>query len=259
MVSRDWQIPRGGNHHARPTRCQLKGKMEKYAERLIVAGDVEDSDMLLSLLRNTGVVYKENVELRNGGYSDSIKFIHEHGLRYCADVKLIDIGKTLRREGKLLRKLELEMLTVMCSSSLRALQAIREELPETEILGVTVPTDFDEEDCRDVYNGRSIEDQVKFFAARALKVRLNGVVCAPREIPLVQEIAGDALKTVVANIRPEYLPVLGDDQNPERAMTPTEAINAGADKLIVGRPITQAKDPGGATTRIINEIALAFA
>lgn len=228
------------------------------AWRLIVAADTEEPLPLAQTLKDTGVVFKENVGLRNRGYALGIDSIHRLGMGYCGDLKLIDIQETLRRDGKALRRMKPEMITVMCSAPMKALQAIREELPETEILGVTVLTDFEEGECRDMYNGRSIEDQVKYFAQRALDVKFDGVVCAGKEIEAVRSVAGNILSINITNVRSHKDAVRNDNQNPARTFTPKEAIRKGADRIMVGRQIIQAPDPRAEVVRILGEMSRTY-
>ena len=226
------------------------------AERLVVGADIDDALLLAEKLKGTGTVFKENTELRNAGYAQRIQMVHDFGLQYFADVKLTDIENTIRRDGKKLYRLKPEMLSVMLNVSKLALRALREELPETEILGVTLLTDIKETECRKIYR-RSIKTTVQFFAIRALEAGLHGVVCAPREIPYVREVAGDALTINTPNVRPRYLPVRNDNQNRNRTLDVVEALGLGATRVVIGRPITEAENPLGATMQIIDEITQA--
>jgi orotidine-5'-phosphate decarboxylase len=229
----------------------------KPEERLIVAADGPNPLLLAHALHGTGVVFKENVNLRDLGYAFSIPEARQMGFPYFADAKLNDLAATMKRDGKLLREYGPAMVTVMCSAPLAALKAFKAELPECEVLGVTVLTDMTEEECEELY-GRNISDQVKHFTGRALQAGLDGVVCAPKEIPLIQSVAGDALTINTPNVRQASLPVTGDDQNPDRARTIAEAFQLGATRVVMGRPVFQAPDELAAVKMIINEIALAF-
>jgi len=233
-------------------------KTLKASERLIVAADNENPTDLARTLMGTGIVFKENVSLRNAGYRNRIDEIHALGFVYFADLKLNDIEATMRRDGKALRPLrpDIDILTVMCNAPLKALRGIREELPDTEILGVTVLTDFTEDECQELY-GHGIEDQVKYFTHRALSAGLNGIVCAPKEIPFVRSVSGDSLTINTPNIRPASLPVPGDDQNTARALDIKGAFDLGVTRIVVGRPILKAADPREAVAQIIREIVLA--
>jgi orotidine-5'-phosphate decarboxylase len=228
------------------------------AARLVVAADNDDPTSLAETLKGTGIVFKENVGLREAGYDFRIEEIRDMGFIYFADLKLNDIQKTMVRDGKSLSTVRPDILTVMCSAPFAALQAIQEILPVTEVLGVTVLTDITDVECLEIY-GRRVDDQVRFFAERALKAGLKGVVCAPKEIPLIREVAGTNLTINTPGIRSSSEPVKGDDQNPDRARSIREAFELGATRFIVGRPIIDKEDPLEATNGFIAEIQSALA
>ncbi|MFO1243113.1 MAG: orotidine-5'-phosphate decarboxylase [Rickettsiales bacterium] len=114
------------------------------------------------------------------------------------------------------------------------------------ILGVTVLTSLDQEDLSMIGVRDRLDDQVKRLADLAQSSGLDGVVCSSYEIKLIRETCGDDFTLVVPGIRPEG--TTEDDQ--KRVMTPKEAIELGADYLVIGRPITQAPDPKAAAKMI---------
>ncbi len=240
-------------------------KKLKPEDRLIVAADfspqkgeglVSVSDQVLDLchkLKNAGVYIKINSALR-GDYG-LIETIHELGLRVFADLKLNDIEKTLEIEGKILQLVKPEILTVMCSAGVSALWALKNELPETEVLGVTVLTTLKEVEVQNMY-GCSIDEAVVRLAKVAAGAQIDGLVCAPREVGRLSKIF-HSLSFNTPGIRPTWAIVDGDDQNPERIMTPEKAIRAGADRIVVGRPITGSENPFEAVVHTLEEIAKA--
>lgn len=238
-------------------------KKLKPEDRLIVAADfspqkgeglVSVSDQVLDLchkLKNAGVYIKINSALR-GDY-ELIDIIHDLGLKVFADLKLNDIEKTLEIDGKILQLAKPEIVTAMCSTGVSALWALKNELPETEVLGVTVLTTLKEVEVQNLY-GCSIDEAVIRLAKVAAGAQIDGLVCAPREVGRLSKIF-HGLSFITPGVRPAQGIVAGDDQNPERVMTPEEAIKAGADRIVAGRPITQAKDPYAAVMHMIEGIA----
>jgi len=242
------------------------------AERLIVAADFKPTApngkdwvkaqvlALADSLKGTGVYLKVNSALRACGY-DLIGEIQSRGLRVFADLKLIDIGETLSTDGVLIREAKPELLTTMCVAGLTAMQALKAELPDTEVLGVTVLTSLKDADTQAMFTC-STEEAVMRFAQVAADAKIDGLISSPKEAEVLRAKFGIVLSLNTPAIRPTWAIVPGDDQNPERIMTPAKAINAGADRIVVGRPIT--KPPQGvsshdAVMRTIEEITSAAA
>jgi orotidine-5'-phosphate decarboxylase len=211
--------------------------------------------MLADELQGTGVCIKMNSILRACGYH-LITEIQSRGLRVFADLKLVDIGETLTTDGILLREYEPELLTVMCVSGVGPLKALKAELPDTEVLGVTVLTSLTDDDTRAMFTC-STEEAVMRFAQVAADAKLNGLISSPREVELLRDKFGVLMTLNTPAIRPAWAIVSGDDQNPERIMTPWKTIKAGADRIVVGRPIIKAANPRDAVMRTIDEIASA--
>ena len=241
--------------------------MEKnilLGERLIVAADFKPSIetdekeswvrgklfTLADSLRDTGVYIKINSVLRILGY-EVITKLHNFGLKVFADLKLNDISETLKIDGLLLKKYEPDILTVMCSTGVASMQAIKEVLPETEILGVTVLTSLRDQECKDIYND-SIESSVLRLANLAKTAGIGGLVASPKEAGVLKNIVPATMTINTPGIRPIWTIVKGDDQS--RVMTPHDAIMAGADRIVIGRPITTAENPKEAVERTLEEI-----
>lgn len=236
-------------------------------ERLIVAADFRPRPVmgngaadvrsqaltLAQSLKGTGVYLKVNSALRACGY-DLIGAIRSYGLRVFADLKLFDIGETLSTDGVLLREAKPEFLTVVCAAGVTALRALKAELPDTEVLGVTVLTSLWDADAWAMFTC-SVKEAVMRLAQVAADAKIDGLISSPREAEMLRARFGATLSLNTPGIRPTWAIVQGDDQNPERIMTPAKAIRAGADRIIVGRPITQAKKPYDAVMRTLEEIA----
>ncbi|MDO8582554.1 MAG: orotidine-5'-phosphate decarboxylase [bacterium] len=239
------------------------------AERLIVAADFKPDStqgrgwvhsqviQLARSLKGTGVYLKVNSALRSYGY-DLIDEIHSFGLKVFADLKLFDIGATLAIDGVLLFESKPEIVTTVCAAGIAALRALKTELPDTEVLGVTVLTSLKDVETRAMFSC-STEEAVMRCAHTAFDGQINGLISSPQEAEVLRAKFGVVFSLNTPAIRPAWAPVTGDDQNLKRAMTPAEAIKAGADRIVVGRPILQAENPYDAVMRTIDEIAAAMA
>jgi orotidine-5'-phosphate decarboxylase len=208
--------------------------------------------VLVQSLQGTGVVIKINSALRACGY-DLINEIHDSGLRVFADLKLYDIDETLKIDGMLLRETHPELLTVgPCGP--KAMRALKKELPDTEVLGITALTSLTEEDTQAMFVC-SIADTVTKLASLAVDdAHLDGLISGAKHAPALRKKYGTLVTLNTPAIRPLWTLVPGDDQNPAQIMTPAKAIAAGADRIVVGRPITRHEDPRNAVMLILNEI-----
>jgi orotidine-5'-phosphate decarboxylase len=128
--------------------------------------------------------------------------------------------------------------------------ADKHNLRRPKVIAVTVLTSLDDVDLRRVGQSVPARDQVLRLAELAKESDLDGVVCSPQEIQPLRERLGDDFLLVTPGIRPEWA-ATGDQK---RVMTPAEAVRAGADYLVIGRPITADEDPAGAAGRIAAEI-----
>lgn len=235
------------------------------ADRLIVAADFKPESPrpidwvrtqvlhLADCVSETNVYIKVNSALRAVGYG-LIDELHARGLRVFADLKLYDISETLKTDGMLLRSVTPELVTVACPTGLAAMRALRQELPQTEVLGVGVLTTFDDDDSKAVFTVSTVEAQLR-LTRLASDADLGGLVSSPAEAEMLRARFGIKMTLNTPAIRPEWTFVENDDQNRARAMTPAKAIIAGADRIVVGRPITQHARPREAVMRTLEEIA----
>ncbi len=147
------------------------------------------------------------------------------------------------------------MINVHTSGGRRMMSAAREALegsagPRPLLIGVTVLTSMGAEDLRETGIEITPEQQVLRLATLARDAGLDGVVCSPREAPLLRQRLGDEFVLVTPGVRPKGASL--DDQT--RVMTPAEAIQGGADYLVIGRPVTRAEDPLATLSAINAEI-----
>ncbi len=183
----------------------------------------------------------------------AIRAMHDLGYRVFLDLKYHDIPNTVAAAVAAARAHGVWLLNVHASgglSMMRAAAAAAAGPGRPLVIGVTVLTSLSEEEFRAVSGAsRTIEVQVKYLACEAQAAGLDGVVASPREIRAIRAACGSEFLIVTPGVRPTD--AARDDQ--QRVMTPGEAVRAGADYLVIGRPITGAPDPVAAARRIAEE------
>lgn len=182
---------------------------------------------------------------------DCVRRIADLGFRVFLDLKLHDIPNTVARAVESAARLPVHMLTLhtsgggpMMRAAVTAQQAAR---PDLLLLGVSVLTSMSEADLRATGVESTPESQVLNLAALAVESGLKGLVCSPLEIAPLRQLFPSGLDLVVPGIRPAG--AKSDDQT--RILTPAQAVAAGANYLVVGRPISQAPDPVAAAREIV--------
>lgn len=225
-------------------------------DRMIVALDVPTVEMAASLvetLGDTATFYKIGMQLVFAGGLPLIGSLIERDKRVFLDMKLLDIDNTVAGGVASIAGLGVTLTTIHAyPKAMRA--AVAANRPEGPgLLAVTVLTSMDDGDVRDAGYADRTTALVERRAADASHAGMDGIVCAPRDIAAVRAIAGAAMTIVTPGIRPTG----SDAGDQKRIMTPAEAIAAGADYLVVGRPITAARDPAEAAQAIVAEIEAA--
>jgi|HubBroStandDraft_1064217.scaffolds.fasta_scaffold00061_46 orotidine-5'-phosphate decarboxylase len=180
--------------------------------------------------------------------------------RFCfLDLKLHDIPTTVARAVRALTPLGPDLLTIHASGGPAMLRAARDAAETAagggkriRLLGVTVLTSFDDDDLEPVGQHGPIRDQALRLAALAQECGLDGAVCAAREVAMLRAECGPDFVLVVPGIRPEG----ADSGDQKRAVTPQDAIAAGATHIVIGRPITAAADPAAAARAIAAGLGL---
>ena len=228
-------------------------------DRLIVALDVPtlaEARALVERLGDAASFYKIGLELVMGGGLELARELTGRGKRVFLDMKLLDIGHTMERATRAAAATGATLLTVH-GQDLKTLRAAIAGRAGTalKILGVTVLTNLDEEDLRQ----QGIDDTPEGLVARrarlAREAGCEGVVASGREARSLRAILGEAMLIVAPGVR--LTSDLTGDQ--VRTTTPEEAIAAGADHLVVGRPIIGAADPGAALDAFVRAIERASA
>lgn len=224
-----------------------------------VALDTPDLAGALDLVRAVGAHvggFKIGLEFIAAQGPDGIRQIVALGRPVFADVKFHDIPNTVAGAVRALAPLGPAIFNVHASGGLKMMQAAREAAHSVarppKVLGVTVLTSFAEDDLAQVRQEGPLASQVVHLARLAQEARLDGVVCSPWEAEAVRAACGPGFLIVTPGVRPASA-ALGDQS---RVMTPAEALRAGADSLVIGRPITAAADPAAAAKAIAEEIGL---
>jgi orotidine-5'-phosphate decarboxylase len=222
-------------------------------DRLIVALDlssVEAAQAMVARLGDTVSFYKIGYQL---GFAGGITFsqqLIDAGKQVFVDLKLHDIGNTVGQGVKSVARLGATFLTVHAyPQTMQAAVEAREA--GLRILGVTVLTSSDDSDLVAAGYAFTVTDLVARRAAQARDIGVDGLVCSPEEAADLRAIVGPKLALVTPGIRPTG----SDPGEQKRIATPGAAIAAGADYLVVGRPIIAAADPKAAARAIIDEIA----
>jgi orotidine-5'-phosphate decarboxylase len=181
------------------------------------------------------------------------------GLPVFADVKFHDIPNTVAGAAREIARLGVTLFNIHASGGEAMMRAAKEAAasvdPHVKVIGVTVLTSLDDGDLEQVGQQRPAREQVLRLAQLAKASGLDGVVCSPQEIELVRRAGGSDFLIVTPGVRPVGA-ALADQR---RVMSPGQAMRAGADILVVGRPITGAADPAAAARAIAGDIAEAAA
>jgi orotidine-5'-phosphate decarboxylase len=225
-------------------------------DRLIVALDVfsiEAAQAMVARIGDAVSFYKIGYQLAYAGGLGYARELIDAGKKVFVDVKLHDIDNTVAQGVKSVARLGATFITVHAyPKTMQAAVAAREA--GLRILAVTVLTSFDDDDLKAAGYRGSVAELVAARAAQARDIGVDGLVCSPEEAAKVRSIVGDKLALVTPGIRPAGT-AAGDQK---RIATPAAAIAAGADYLVVGRPIIAAADPKAAAEAIVAEIAQAI-
>lgn len=227
-------------------------------DKLIVALDLPTPDQARSLVENLGdhvTFYKIGLELLFNGGLDLARQLKANGKNIFLDMKLLDIANTVERAVSNIAELDLDFLTVH-GHDLKTLNAAVAGRPAAtpKLLAVTVLTNLNEEDLRQQGCQMTPADLVIHRAKLAKQSSFDGVIASGHEAARIRAAVGDDFLIITPGIR--LAGANTDDQ--ERVMTPQRAIAAGADYLVVGRPITQADDPAAAAQMFMDEITSAY-
>ncbi|MDH5306145.1 MAG: orotidine-5'-phosphate decarboxylase [Myxococcales bacterium] len=224
-------------------------------ERLIVALDVPEVDEALALVDRLGDAvwfYKLGLELSmTGRYFDLLETLRKRGKRVFVDLKFFDIPATVAAAVRRLARRGADFATIHGNEAM--VEAACREKGALKLLAVTALTSLDEDDFRDLGVEVSIEKLVLSRARRIVQLGCDGVISSGVEARALRQALGSAFLIVSPGIRPLER---ADDQ--KRVVTPREAFLAGADYIVVGRPIRAAADPRAAALAIQHSIGALF-
>ena len=225
-------------------------------DRLIVALDlpgVHEAEVMVARLGDAVSFYKIGYQLAFAGGLSFADTLARAGKRVFLDMKLHDIENSVAKGVENVARLGVQFLTVHAyPQTMKAAVAARQG-SNLKILAVTVLTSYDDIDLAESGYSQSVDALVARRAQQAHDLGVDGLVCSPEEASPLRLVVGHDMTFVTPGIRPAGS-ARGDQK---RVTTPGQAIAAGADYLVVGRPITGADDPKNAAQAIANEIAAA--
>ena len=223
-------------------------------DRLIVALDVPsvaEAENLVSRIGPAASFYKIGYQLGLAGGLPFAAGLIASGTRGFLDFKLHDIGNTVRHGVASVANMGATFLTVHAYPQTMKAAVEGARGSDLRILAVTVLTSYDDGDLAEAGYGLTVGPLVARRAAQARDIGIDGLVCSPEEAANLRGVVGREMALVTPGIRPAGS-AAGDQK---RIMTPSRAIAAGADYLVVGRPIVEAADPKAAADAIVDEIA----
>jgi orotidine-5'-phosphate decarboxylase len=225
-------------------------------DRLIVALDlpsVTAAEAMIERLGGSVTFYKIGYQLAYAGGLPLVRRLTDAGKKVFADLKLHDISNTVARGVESVAALGATFLTVHAYPQTMKAAVEARAGSGLKLLAVTVLTSYDDGDLHAAGYRLSVSDLVEARAQQAQVLGVDGLVCSPEEAASLRRIVGHQMNLVTPGVRPAGA-TSGDQK---RIMTPARAIAAGADYLVVGRPVLEASDPKAAAEAIVSEIAQA--
>ncbi len=241
---------------------QLVRSPGSIRERLILALDVDDLERVkesVRLLASEVGMFKVGKQLFTHAGPQAVKLIQDIGGEVFLDLKFHDIPTTVAKAAIEATRLGVKMFNVHASGSLEMMRLTvrevsrvcrQENLRKPIMLAVTVLTSLNKSDLEKVGVDGEVADQVIRLALLTKEAGMDGVVASPQEVAPIRTACGRRFIIVSPGVRPQR----GKRNDQRRVMTPEEAIHAGVDYIVVGRPIMEAKDPLSAVREIISEM-----
>ena len=230
---------------------------------IIAALDVPTAETSLELAKKIAPVvgaFKIGSELFTSAGPDIVRQIRATGAAVFLDLKFHDISNTVAKAVASAVRLDVQMLTVHTSGGLEMMQAAEESAQKTAsqsgrnaplVLGVTVLTSLTSQSLGEIGFDQNVARQVRRLAKMATTAGLRGLVCSPLEVAELRQTLAPDTQLVTPGVRIETR--AGDDQ--KRTLTPREAIDAGANWLVIGRPIYAVENPREAAEKILNSLS----
>ncbi len=235
---------------------------QNTANPLIVALDLANKEKALDICRSLGhnvEIFKVGLQLFLAAGSRAVESINSMGYKVFLDLKLCDIPFQASEAAGQIVKMKVKMFTVHTMGGLEMMKKVVQRTGEVSretgiekplILGVTVLTSLDRSQIEELGIKREVEDQAAYLAQLAQEAGLDGVVASGQETRFLRQALGEDFIIVTPGIRPSGT-VKGDQA---RTLTPGEAVRAGADYIVVGRPIVCSPNPVEAALKILEEI-----
>jgi orotidine-5'-phosphate decarboxylase len=225
-------------------------------EKIAIALDVssrEDALRLVKDLHELAGMFKVGSQLYMAAGPSIVTEILAAGGKVFLDLKFHDIPNTVTHAALEAARLGVSMMTIHASGGRAMMESVAKEIRENfgekrpAVVAVTVLTSLDKRGLSEIGVDRPLDDHVQRLALLARECGIDGIVCSPHEIQLVRKAAGPGFKIVVPGIRMADQS-LNDQQ---RAASPRDALSAGADFLVIGRAVTNDRDPRAALERLI--------
>src|SRR6266436_9208152 len=220
-------------------------------DKIIVALDVPTKEKALGLvkqLRDQISFFKIGLQVYTAEGPEIVRTVLATGAKVWLDIKLHDIPNTVGRAVESASHLGVHMLTIHLSGGSEMVRAaIAARANDMLLLGVTVLTSATPETLREIGITDRVDDQVLRLAKLGVEAGIDGVVASPHEIKSLRREFGNKIRIVVPGIRPSW----SEPGDQRRTMTPCEALEAGADYLVIGRPITAHPNPNEAVGKVL--------
>ena len=228
--------------------------MTNTAEKIIVALDVATKEKAFELVEQLSdqiSFFKIGLQLYTAEGPEIVRAVLSTGAKVWLDIKLHDIPNTVARAVECANNLGVHMLTIHLSGGSEMVRAATAAGANNMLLlGVTVLTSATEQTLREIGVAGKVDDQVLRLAKLGVEAGIDGVVASPHEIKKLRAEFGDKIKIAVQGIRPTW----AEPGDQKRFMTPRDAVEAGADYIGIGRPITTHPRPREAVSKILKEL-----
>lgn len=244
------------------SKLELVRRRGSMRERLIVALDLDDLDLATELVRSLARevgMFKIGKQLFTHAGPQAVRLIQDLGGEIFLDLKFHDIPNTVAKAAIEATRLGVKMFNVHASGSLEMMRLTVKEVERVSrqqklrrpiMLGVTVLTSLGQEDLQRLGVEHKIADQVVRLALLTKEAGMDGVVASPHEVADIRHACGQRFVIVTPGIRPAE----SQRNDQQRVMTPADAVRAGVDYIVVGRPILEAQNPVMAARAIVAEM-----
>jgi orotidine-5'-phosphate decarboxylase len=244
------------------SKLELVRKRGSMRERLIVALDVDtlkQAKELVQMLAGEVGLFKVGKQLFTHAGPQAVQLIQELGGEIFLDLKFHDIPNTVAKAAIEATRLGVKMFNVHASGSLEMMRTTvkevervcrRQKLRRPIMLGVTVLTSLNQDDLQRVGVEHKVADQVVRLALLTKEAGMDGVVASPHEVGDIRKACGPSFVIVTPGVRPAQ----SKNNDQQRVMTPSDAVRAGVDYIVVGRPILESADPVSAARAIVADM-----